>query len=242
MILGPLDRGIAPLGRARGSNPYLDSLVAYWKLDEASGTRFDSHGTNHLADINTVAQAAGRVGNAALFTPANNEALRAPDSASLSMGSNTAFTVALWVYFNVNPGASDLRALFSKDDGAGQREYYAYHTANQLLFAVFTPAGVHTPLVKITALSIGTWYFVCCWYDRASLNSQINGGAISTVAFTAGVKDGTSAFELGRAQQLSTRILDGRLDECGIWKRALSAAERSHLYDSGAGRTYPLAA
>jgi hypothetical protein len=35
------------------------SLVSYWELDEASGTRNDSHGTNHLTDNNTVTLANG---------------------------------------------------------------------------------------------------------------------------------------------------------------------------------------
>jgi hypothetical protein len=30
------------------------SLISYWDLNELSGTRSDSHGTNHLADMNTV--------------------------------------------------------------------------------------------------------------------------------------------------------------------------------------------
>lgn len=35
------------------------SLISYWNLDEASGTRNDSHGANHLTDNNTVTQAFG---------------------------------------------------------------------------------------------------------------------------------------------------------------------------------------
>lgn len=35
------------------------NLQGYWNLDETSGTRNDSHGSNHLADNNTVTQAAG---------------------------------------------------------------------------------------------------------------------------------------------------------------------------------------
>lgn len=35
------------------------NLVSWWKLDEASGTRYDSHGSNNLTDNNTVTSAAG---------------------------------------------------------------------------------------------------------------------------------------------------------------------------------------
>ncbi len=41
-----------------GSN-IKDAFVAYWNLDEASGTRVDSHSSHDLADNNTVTQATG---------------------------------------------------------------------------------------------------------------------------------------------------------------------------------------
>ena len=62
------------------------NLIAYWKLDEASGTRNDSKGANHLTDNNTVTQAVGKVGNAAQFTLANSEYLSIADNADLSAG------------------------------------------------------------------------------------------------------------------------------------------------------------
>ncbi len=41
-----------------------DNLSAYWKLDEASGTRVDSAGSNDLTSNNSVGQAVGKLGNA----------------------------------------------------------------------------------------------------------------------------------------------------------------------------------
>jgi hypothetical protein len=38
------------------------SLTAYWNLDETSGNRADSKGTNTLTDVNTVTSATGKVG------------------------------------------------------------------------------------------------------------------------------------------------------------------------------------
>lgn len=35
-------------------------IVSYWNLDEESGTRYDSHGGNHLTDNNSVTSAAGK--------------------------------------------------------------------------------------------------------------------------------------------------------------------------------------
>ncbi|MBU0513002.1 MAG: hypothetical protein KJ638_15045, partial [Chloroflexi bacterium] len=45
----------------------IDGLVAWWSLDETSGTRYDSHGGNHLSDNNTVGYSTGKQGNSANF-------------------------------------------------------------------------------------------------------------------------------------------------------------------------------
>ena len=49
------------------SNPGTTGLVSYWALDETSGTRYDSHGSNDLTDNNTVGYTTGVQGNAADF-------------------------------------------------------------------------------------------------------------------------------------------------------------------------------
>jgi len=38
---------------------YKTNLISWWDLQEMSGTRNDSHGTNHLTDVNTVTRALG---------------------------------------------------------------------------------------------------------------------------------------------------------------------------------------
>ena len=75
-----------------------DNLVSWWELDEASGTRNDAHGSNHLTDGNTVAQVAGKVGNAAQFVAANAESLSIADNANLSVSG--VFSVCAWVYMD----------------------------------------------------------------------------------------------------------------------------------------------
>ena len=63
-----------------------DSLISYWKLDEASGNATDSHGTNTLTDTNTVTSVAGKINTARYFTNANTEFFTLADNASLSTG------------------------------------------------------------------------------------------------------------------------------------------------------------
>ncbi len=82
----------------------LTDLKAHWKLNEASGARVDSHGSNDLTDNNTVTQVAGKIGNAAQFTAANSEWLSRGTDVDLGLGADTDCTWAGWFYMDSKPG------------------------------------------------------------------------------------------------------------------------------------------
>jgi hypothetical protein len=92
-------------------------------LNEENGTRIDCFGANHLTDNNTVAYAAGKQGNAALFASADSEYLSIADNASLSMGNNADFTVGGWVNLST---LGSLRALIAKGASSGANKDFEY--------------------------------------------------------------------------------------------------------------------
>lgn len=215
-----------------------DNLIAYWPLDEASGVRADAHGTNDLADNGTVAQGAAIVqGNSADFTP--NQFLSIASNADLSTG-DIDFTFAGWVVFDSFTGAP---AILGKDNGgAGEREYglYGYTSGtNRLRWVVSSNGTGEQGAVEITGLTTATPYFVVCGHD--SVNDvtfmSVNDGAMTTTAWSGGVRAGTGQFRLGDVP-LTSLYMNGRLDEWGFWKRVLTSAEITELFNAGAGRTY----
>ena len=73
--------------RRRPTNSWKRGLVAYWRLDETSGSRLDSSGNGHtLTDNNTVTSGAGKVGTAAVFTRASSERLSRADQPAFEVG------------------------------------------------------------------------------------------------------------------------------------------------------------
>ena len=89
----------------------LTGLVAYWNLDEASGTtRVGSVGFN-LSDVNTVGSTTGKVGNAADFETSQDDHLRATDAAAsvMDFSGNQDFTIAFWLQTESQPG--DMSAI-----------------------------------------------------------------------------------------------------------------------------------
>jgi hypothetical protein len=226
----------------RPSVTLTDDLLAYWTLDEASSTRFDSlvgcgGGGCNLTDNNTVTQAAGMLTNAAKFTSANSEWLSHVDDATLSAG-NTNFTIAAWAYMDTKITSG----IFGKYPFGGQNEYLVLYTAASDRFQFYYCSDGST-CTNITASSLGspsvaTWYYIVIWHDATNnlVGIEVN-GLRNIQSYSGGVNDGTAAFEIGRYG--GSNYFDGRIDSVGFWRRVLTDSERTWLYNAGAGCEYP---
>jgi hypothetical protein len=93
-------------------------------------------------------------------------------------------------------------------------------------------------LADNAALSMGTgvWYFLAGGWDGANVWISRNNAGTVTSALANGVQDAAFAFNLGAFN--AANFLNGQIDSAGIWKRTLTAAELTFLWNSGAGRTY----
>lgn len=215
-------------------------LISYWKLGEAaSTTRVDSHGNNDLTDFNSVTQAAGILGNAASFAKANSEYLSLTDNADMSLMSDESFTWCTWVYL-VSSGS--FNGIIHKGTST-DREYQVYHdSGGDYVFLIGSGPSTFNILGATTfgAAPLNTWTFICAWHDADAdtMNIQVNDGTVDSKAHTLGTTDSTGDFHFGTMENTSF-FWDGRIDETGFWKRVLTAAERSELYNSGVGLTYP---
>jgi len=216
-------------------------LVSYWELEEASGTRFDSHGANNLTDNNTVGSAAGKVGNAADFDRASGEFL---NNTTIMSGISTAFTFSGWFKFPNIGGAN--QTVFSVRPGSGaqnliQVETYVDPTVGNLRLIGFNSSGQNRKDYQFrNGLAADTWGHFAVTWDGSTLHFYKDGS-------TAGVhKQNDGAWPLTAtsrnlrvgAETNTGNIADGLIDELGVWTRALTAAEVAELYNSGAGIPY----
>lgn len=213
-------------------------LVSYWTLNEASGTRADSYGSNNLTDNATVTGAAGKLSTSSQFTAANSEYLSVADNSDLSMG-DVDFTITGWAYLD---SLGTARGALGK--WGTSREYLvSVSTGNQMQFFV-TSDGTSGTAVSVTGttvtLTTATWYFVKAWHDSVgnTINIQVNDGTIHTTAHTLGVFNGTSELRLG-SNEVAPNHWNGRLDDWAIWRKALSGAQGTTLYNGGVGLAYP---
>jgi len=204
-------------------------LVSYWELEEASGTRFDSHGANDLTDNNTVGQAAGKIGDGADFGAGNREYL-SKTLGSTGLELTTSFSVAFWVKLET----SALQAFYQS--GTNNNRWVIQHFGGNLFFTEDNIAD----FVSIGTLPVGTFAHVAVTKDgnaASNLKIYLNGSLDRT--FSCGtVATPTGSAWVGAYGSTPGRYCDGVLDEFGIWSKALTSTEVSDLYNSGAGIPY----
>lgn len=215
------------------------SLEAYWDMDEESGTRDDSKGASDLTDNNTVTFSAGKVSNAAQFTLANLESLTVADNAAISAG-DTNWTWAGWVYLDAKTVSQTFASKWAIV--AADREWLVqYDSVADRLVVIYRASATQLQINAdvLGSPSTATWYFIVIYHDATNnvAGIQVNNGSENNSAWADGVQDGTGPFYYGVTFGVSVPF-GGRIDECGFWRKVLTAQERTDLYNAGNANTY----
>lgn len=217
-----------------------NGLVGYWKLNESSSTRADSSGNGYtLSDWNTVTASQGKFGNAGQFTRANSESLYVADNANLSVTGD--YTISGWFY--QDSATTGDRCIICKGDVINnKREFYVIRATNGTLSFYLATDGSTMTNVNSSEFSntASAWNFVVAWYDSKAktINIQVNGGKVDSVAFSATPYETDSQFMIGGGGNTAGTALsffDGRIDDVRIYKRVLSNSERQALYNFAPG-------
>ena len=218
------------------------NLSAWWKLEEASGTRSDSVGTSHLAEVGgTINNATGVQGNAADFTAAEARDLEVATNSALHAADGGDLTVAMWFKLGAFGAGNITPAILY--DGASHYSW-VFQVSNAGVLKFITSYRDGTGSLEIawgSALSLGQWYFVVGVIDETTgfLKISVNGGAFVTAAEAedlgyAGEPTGMKLYVAG-----GFGYMTGVIDELAIWQRALPIADVQDLYAEGVGTTYP---
>jgi hypothetical protein len=216
-------------------------LISYWPLDEASGTRYDAHGSNHLTDNNTVTQAIGLQGSAAQFTRANGEFLNITHAAQNGLDITGPFTFATSFSLDSLPGPTGFHfVLGGKFGGGGNRGWvvYVYWATNTLRFITSHDGTTLTVQDHPTVLTTGVRYFACARYDGSQMHLRLNATDASALNQAGGIFNNSANFQIGTYGSAALLCHNGSIDEAGFWQRALTNAEVTYLYNLGRRRNY----
>lgn len=163
-----------------------------------------------------------------------NQQMGVADNAALSMGAGVKLTICAWLY--PTSTAAQCFPVAKWTGAAGVSEYtFQINAGGGFFFRVSDGASTRTS--NSQALVANAWQFVMGQYDGTNLYTSLNGGSFSVAVTGADIQNGTLALRIG-SDSNGTNGFTGTIDCVGLWKRALSVAEVSQLYNGGIGMAY----
>ena len=216
------------LGNVAASITFLDGLLAYWNLNETSGTRADNSGNGHYLDEvgGVVGYSTGIISNSAV--PFTNY-LRTNDIINMNSGSSD-YTFQFWLKIN---NASNQDIMVPEPDG----DFAFYYDADNQTFRI-SEIAVNDDNLFNYAPNGNQWDHIAIVISGNTYTSYLNGVSQGTLTYANFLI--TSEINFGNSIRNGGNYpVTGLMDEIAIWSRALSGTEITQLYNAGAGRTYP---
>jgi hypothetical protein len=225
----------------------LTGLVAYWPLEEASGTCYDStanaYNLTNFGGGLTYRTGAAISTYAIYFYNSTSYAARGTGINAL-----TGASFSCWVIFQQLPSTTLADQYIFRNSHLGSPYtcfdlILSYPRSNRWEFSVtdnlngrfYLSSGTDYP-------SASTWYHIVCTVEvGGNMYLYINGSgtSYSMAAPTNNLLTVDDQTTLGNGYQGDTRGVFGTIDEPAFWNRALTSSEVDLLYNGGGGRVYP---
>ena len=199
-----------------------NGLLAWWKMDESSGTTaFDSSGNGRNASVVNASFTSGYLSNALQCNGTTSRATYAAQDSNQ-------VTVAAWVRADAQGNSQFPRIL----DAPAYRFFFRFGSSDVNSVGFATEDGVNGDFDSGSGtISLGTWYHVAASYDRSNLANlpvfYVNGARQTTVALTmpsGAAPPLTGTGYIGNRAALD-RAWSGLIDDLRVYHRLLSDAE-----------------
>lgn len=228
-----------PIFRFKGgtTSSVMESLVAYWKLDELTGTRTKTAGSCSSCDLTAVNAPAvvGGAGKYSMSTVKTSTQYVYSTDAAVKFGSGGAFTIAGW--YTITTEA--IQYVLTGYDGGANSSWDSYYTSNTVVVRGLT-GGTARCQVTVSA-TIANRHLLTIRFDPAvgalgTMYASVDGGAESNTACTGSTIASGAGVSAG-ASINGTVPATGSFGPLMAWSRGLSPSDISEVYNSGLGRT-----
>jgi hypothetical protein len=227
--------------------PITNGLFAHWTFDETSGTTAaNSFGAadngllnNYLPGDNSQ-WVTGRIGGALNFS---GQASSHYVSIATYPKPTNAMSASAWVWADARPTWATIVKNWGGGTG-GQFHFGLQDTGGDLSNFLQTQTGA-TPNTRegaATPLPTNSWQHVAFTADGATLRLYRNGAQVSSVAYTGNLINsvmaplgiGVKLNDAGTAPDTgSPGFWQGKMDDLGLWSRALNGNEVRAIYNAG---------
>ena len=199
-------------------------LVAYYPFNgnanDVSGNA--NNGTIHGATLTT--NRFGTANSAYSFNGSSNY-ISMSSVLNLPLG-NSSRTISVWLSPANLAGQWTLTAIAY--GSASTSNAYMFGLGQNVIAVQGWVTDFNTPLTYLT----NQWINAVCTYDGTNVSIYVNGSLMGSGTNTTWNTIGTE-FYLGGRVSLGNSFFDGKLDDIGIWNRALTTNEIQQLYTEG---------
>jgi hypothetical protein len=202
-----------------------NGLVGYWPFN---GNANDMSGNGNNGIVNGATLTTDRFGNvdSAYSFDGINDFVSVPNIAS---NGNDSRTFSVWANLT-NISNSGLSNYFISTGSASQSSTFNFRLYNGKLNIM---GFENDPVATNASLTNSIWYLCTVTYDGTNIKFYVNGILLDTVApFSPFTTFGQNNF-FGKSNHIGWEyFLQGKIDDIGIWNRALTQQEITNLYNS----------
>ena len=201
-----------------------NGLVGYWPF---SGNANDISGNANNGVNNGATLTTDRFGNAnsAYSFNGTNSFIKVLSSTSLQPTNSISYSC--WVYITTTTGTT----FFTKNYSVGNNSF-AFERGGNNTFGV-TLRGIGG-LSDNHSVNLNSWNFLMCTYDGTSLKYYLNGILVQSLNSNNLLTYTSNNLFIGVSNDPSVAVqyFSGKLDDIGIWNRALTQDEITNLYNA----------
>ncbi len=224
-------------------SPLSNGLVGYWKFDEGTGSSAtDWSGSGNTGTWNGTLGSQwinGKFGTAGVFNGTNNYV----NNGTSTTAEPTTITLSAWIKTTSAGTTSTANTIFDKTRGASNGSAYLFDVggdigvghAGKLEFAMFN-GSAWTAVYSNLSVNDGIWHHVVATYDLQNMKLYVDGKLDNTLATTMAIPyNGTQSLYIGAYNNAGTCFYNGSIDEARVYKRAMTSAEVTQLYNFAPG-------
>ncbi len=214
-------------------------IKTYWKLNESSGTLFDSIGNINITGASGTPSygQSGLIGTA-VGTDGGSEGF-SEDIGSASVidfGTTEDFSTNMWVFFNGDSTGFPL--ILSSNALSDPRWTIFGDNANKKISWRTTTTGGGVTLLTDEELSGSEWNMITTVRNNSGADYYLYiNGVLNKTSLSNPVQNASSGT-LTIGNPGIARTFNGNIDEVGVWGRVLSQSEITQLYNGADGITW----
>lgn len=152
---------------------------------------------------------------------------------SFAFGEDSAYTMSFWTHITSSSGGWVFGHGLLQGAGGGTGkfcQFFSFTGSGEVQWRTNKQGSAW--LIANTPYSINTWDHWVCVYSNKLMTLYKNGVSVATQSFTySGTQTATMPLTLSRNFAASGNYFPGKIDDFGIWNRALTQSEITDLYN-----------